>query len=508
MRCSSTSPTALFACAVAWLAAAAACVTTPEATIPQVEVPPELDVVKLCDAIVDVGDAAARGALAARRQHHEINAMSDRHAAFAAMLALPTPEERFRAFHADSERFSTSGVGVLGECLVYASWSKMGPEAARACDLAASKLGPTAVVVEVARVESAVLHDRNPQQALARADAALAIAPTCSALHVERARARAAFGDLRSARDAWAEAAAAAPKCFRCLVQQAALEEEIDTGPAGRAASVSLWEGALKLAPDHPETLRRFAAAIAGLDDARALRAWEAAIAAGARDYPTVFAAAQLAARNASSPAELDVALGYAKRAADVAKQDPEPRRLVVELAVRRGAVDEARAAAARVLELVADDVLANAALARIAVASGPLVDAVTSYDAAVASLDRGAVVDAAVASAIRAEQAGLLARLQVNDAKRPTGTVNAVANATQRALQTLWRDRIAKKSTTRGGTLTVVVESAADGHVLSTQLRADTLGDPEIAAAAVAWLSRATISGGARRHTLDFILQ
>ncbi len=491
-----------------WIAAAAACVTTPEATIPQVEVAPELDVVKVCDAIVDVGDAAARGALAARRQHHEITASSDRHAAFAAMLALPTPEERFRAFHADSERFSASGVGVLGECLVYASWSKMGPEAARACDVAASKLGPTAVVVEVARAESALLHDRNPQLALTRADAALALAPGCSALHVVRARARAAAGDVRAARDAWAEAATAAPKCFRCLVEQASLEEQVDTGPAGRAAAVSVWERALQLAPDHADTLRRFAAATAGIDDARALRAWEAAIAAGARDYPTLLAAAQIAGRTATSPTEIDVALGYAKRAADVSKQDPEPRRLVVELAVRRGAVEEARTAARGVLDLIADDVLANAALARIAVTSGPLVDAVTGYDAAVAALDRGAVVDAEVATAIRAEQAGLLVRLQVNDAKRPNGTVNAVANATQRALQTLWRDRIAKKNTTKGGTLTIVVESAADGRVLSTQLRTDTVGDQEIAAAAVAWLSRATISGGARRHTLEFILQ
>jgi hypothetical protein len=508
MRCSSTSPTALSVVwAIAFVAVIASCVTTPEATIPAVAVAPELDVGRVCDMIVDVGDAAARGGLAARRQHHEITASGDRHAAFAAMLALPTPEERFRAFHADGERFSTSGVGPLGECLVYASWAKMGGETARACDVAALKVGASAVLVEVARAESDLVQQRAPAAALARVDAALALAPTCAALHVVRARARATDADVRTARDAWAAAATAAPRCFRCLIEQAALEERLDTGPGGRAAAASVWEQALKLAPDHADTLRRFAAATAGIDDARALRAWEAAIAAGARDPPTLLAAAQLASKTASTPTELDAALGYARRAVDAAKQDPEPRRLVVDLAVRRGAVDEARSAAQGVLDLLPDDVVAHAALARIAVTAGPLVDGVVHYDAAVAALDRGAVVEPATATTIRAEQAGLLVRLQVNDARRPAGNVNAVANATQRALQTLWRDRIAKKAT-KGGTLTIVVESAADGHVVSTQLRTDTVGDQEIAAAAVAWLSRATISGGARRHTLDFILQ
>ncbi|HEY1100354.1 MAG TPA: hypothetical protein VGF99_15555, partial [Myxococcota bacterium] len=318
----------------AFVAFVASCVTTDvPSTAPAVVAASDLDVDRTCDVIVDVDDAAARGSLVPVRHRYEVAARDDRTAAFGVMLAQPTPQERFRAVHAERASSPKSAVGPFGECLVYGSWPRMGDEVGPACTAAANALGASAVLVEIAQIDSAITHHHG-EGAVARADAALQLAPTCSALHVGRARAVATTtADARVARDAWAAASSAAPKCFRCLVEQAALEERLDGGPAGRAAAASLWEKALALAPDHADTLRRFAAATAGVDDARALRAWEAAIAAGARDFPTLLAAARLSSSLAQSPAEWDAALGYARRAADAAKNDPEARRLVINAA-------------------------------------------------------------------------------------------------------------------------------------------------------------------------------
>ena len=90
--------------------------------------------------MVDADDAAARGGLVAFR--HEAERRGDgRHAVFARHLALATPEERFRAFHDELGDRPDSVVGPLGECLVYAGWSRMGPQASKACDVAATALG-------------------------------------------------------------------------------------------------------------------------------------------------------------------------------------------------------------------------------------------------------------------------------------------------------------------------------------------------------------------------------
>jgi len=479
----------------------------PAPALPAPVVAAELSVDRTCAVIVDVADAAARGALVSRRHALELLADSDRHAAFGLMLAEPTPEERFSAFHREQERAPDSVVGVLGECLVYSSWSKMGPQAKAACDLAATRLGDASVIVEVARSSSALLHDGDAARAVAIADAAIVRAPGCTALRVVKAQAIAAAGDVNATRDGWRAASAAAPGCFRCLVEAAAAEERADTGAAGRAAAVPLWEEALKLAPDHPDTLRRFAAAAAGVDDKRAQQAYAAAVRAGAKDYPTLLGAARLSARLADSPAAVDEAIGFARKASDAARADPEPRRIVVELSSRKAAHDDVLVAANALLDLVPDDAVAHIALAKVAMARGPLSAAVVHYDAA----DRAVVanpVDQPVMDALQAERRALLTRLMVDDAKAPSGTAAAVAAATQKQLQALWRDRIAKRTTTKGGDLVVVVETGADGRVASATVGTDTVGDDEIAAAAVAWLSRATIKGGARRYTLEFALR
>lgn len=484
---------------------------TPVAPAPVPQAPAvvaaELSVDQTCSIIVDVADAAARGALVSRRRALELLADGDRHAAFGLMLAEPTPEERFSAFHREQERAPTSVVGILGECLVYSSWSKMGPQAAASCDAAASRLGDASVLVEIARSSSALVHDGDAARAMGIADAAIVRAPGCSALRVVKAQAIAAGGDAAATRDGWRAASAAAPACFRCLVEAAAAEERADTGAAGRAAAVPLWEEALKLAPDHADTLRRFAAAAAGVDDKRAQQAYAAAVRAGAKDYPTLLGAARLSAMLATTPASVDEAIVFARKASDAAKADPEPRRIIVEFSSRKGAHDDVIVAANALLDLVPDDAVAHIALAKVAMARGPLSAAVVHYDAAERAIAANPA-DQALLAPLVTERRTLLDRLMVDDTKPPTGTAAAVAAATQKHLQTLWRDRIKKHTTTKGGDLVVVVETGADGHVTSASVGTDTVGDDEIAAAAVAWLSRATIKGGARRYTLEFALR
>ncbi len=485
----------------------AACATPAPPTMPQPPPPPELDVDRICSIIVDVADASARGGLVARRHALELQGQDDRHAAFGLMLAEATPEERFAAFHRDLQRSPTSVVGPLGECIVYGSWNKMGAQTTKSCDAAAARLGSAAVLVEIARSSSALLHDGDAARAIAIADAALARAPGCAALHVAKAQAIAAQGNVESARDGWRAASQAVPTCFRCLVEAAAAEERVDTGPGGRAAAVPLWEEALKLAPEHPDTLRRFAAATAGVDDSRTRKAYAAAVNAGAKDYPTLLAAAKLSARLAETPAAIDEAIMFARRASEAAKGAPEPRRIVVELTSKIGALDAVIVAANALLELVADDAVAHIALARVAVERGPLASAVIHYGIA----DRAMAAtpgDPALMASLRVERQSLLARLLVDESKLPSGTAAAVAAATQKNLQVLWRERIKTQEANKGGDLAIVVETDSDGHVATTVITADSVGDQMVSAAAVAWLSRATIKGGARRYTLDFALR
>ena len=140
--------------------------------------------------------------------------------------------------------------------------------------------------------------------------------------------------------------------------------------------------------------------------------------------------------------------------------------------------------------------------------ARGPLKDAVTHYDAATDAISAGGNLDAADASALDAERSGLLARLLVDDVVAPAASANAVAGATQKALQALWRERIKKKSASKGGALVVIAETNAEGRVVSVEVKTDSVGDDEISAATVAQLSRATVKGGARRYTMEFTLR
>jgi tetratricopeptide (TPR) repeat protein len=494
------------AVALAMLGFAVACATPPPppALPPPPPPPPELDTATICRVVVEAEDAAARGNLVAFRHEAERRG-ADRHAVFAKHLALATPEERFRAFHDELTERPGSPVGPLGECLVYASWSRMGPQAAKACDIAAAALGPQRVLADIGRSQSALLHDGDAARALALADAGLVAAPGCDAFVVARARARAATSDPATARDAWRDAVAALPGSFRCLTEAALAEERADASPAGRAAAAALFERALAVAPDHADTLRRFAAATAGVDDVRALTAYAAAVKAGARDYPTLLAAARLATALASSDDDVSRAIDFASRASEASREDPEPRRLLVQMLARQGAWDDVIVAGNALLDLEGDDAAAHHALARAALAKGDVAGAVRHYDAANRSL---ASLDAAAQTAVTTGLQALLTRLLVDPAKAPKGGANVVASAIQRQLQTLWTDRVKRKAVTKGGDLVVVAETDATGRVVAVDIKSDGVNDPDLAGAAVAWLSRAAITGGARRYTLEFAVR
>lgn len=464
--------------------------------------PKELDGARLCRIVADVADAAARSNLSALKLRFDATSSKDRHDAFGAMLSGNKNEERFRDFHEDAESHPGSAVSSLGECLVYADW-KMARESEAPCAKAETALGKDGAVVDVARVD--LLARTDAKAAVAKADEALAKAPACEALHLAKARAVAATGDVEAAKAGWAAAGAAVDHCFVCAAERARLLESSE----GRAAAASEYEKALKFAPDHADTLRRFAAAVAGVDDVRALAAYDAAVEAGARDFATLMAAAKLASRLATTPAQVDRALTFAKRAAGAQSTDPEAKRLVVDLAMKKGDDAFAVQAAQQLLSLVPDDVAGHTALARAALKADKLEDAVVHYDQAFVELAAGRTggLDDATVAAVRAERAGLLSRLMV-DGSTPKGTATAVAKLTQQGLQKLWKDRLKKKVVSSGGELSVVIETDASGAVVDVLIKDGGVKDPAVRAAAIAWLRRASITGGARRYTLDLLLQ
>lgn len=464
----------------------------------------ELSGAQLCRIIADVDDAAARSGLGALRQRFDAaGERGDRHAAFGSMLSISKPEDRYRSFHNDGKDHPASAVSSLGECFAYADW-KMATESLRPCTTAAKLLGNDAFVVDVARVKL-LARSGDFAGSVVAADAALLTAPRCEALHLARAAAVAGSGDVEAAKIAWAKAAEQVANCFVCALERGKLLEMTE----GRAAAAGSYEQALRLAPDHAETLRRFAASVAGVDDVRALAAYAAALTSGAKDVATLTAASRLAARLAVTPDELEQALTFARRAAEATKTDPDARRLLVQVAMKKGDDAAVETAARALLDLLPDDVVGHAALARAALKAGRLEEAVVQYDLAQVEIAAGrtAGLDEGTVNAVNAERQGLLAQLMVDDGAAPDGTASAVANATQRGLQKLWQELLKNKVGSTGGILTVVIETDVNGAVIEVVVKAGEVNDPAVRAATVAWLRRAHITGGARRYTLDLSL-
>jgi hypothetical protein len=467
----------------------------------------EFDPLKLCRVVAEVDDAALHNALGLLRVRFD-TAADDRVAAFGAMLARPKNDERFRVFHDDERTRPRSVVGPLGGCIVYSDW-KMPAQRAPVCARAAERLKTLGGDDALVRYADAVLQWRqgDVDGALATVTTAIAATRSCAALPLLRARLGAIKGlDAPTQKQLWADAEAAMGDCFSCAVEQGKLIEQTD----GKLAAAASWERALKVLPDHADTLRRLAAAVAGVDDARALAAYAAAVDAGVRDFATLLGAAKLAGQLAKTPAELSRALTFARRAVDVGRSDPDARRQVVELASRAGDLETATTAARALLELAPDDIVAHGALARAALKAESFAEAAQHYEAVAteAAAGRTAGLGQPALAALAAERAALLEQLGVSDDARSAGSATTIAQNTQRTLTKVWRKRVEQKVLTRGGVMTVTVETNETGRVVDVVIKSDPLNDKLLQAAAIAALRRTTIWGGAKRYTLDFTLQ
>lgn len=468
-----------------------------------VEEKPDVDARELCLVKAEIDDAASRLKLAELQARYERDAVASRAARFGSLLAIQNEQDRFHAFHDDGQKNPRSAVGPLGECFVYAAW-KMSDQASGRCQMAEDRL-KGAAVVEVARAE--LFRRKGSLEEAGRAiERALALDGTCAAAHMEAARVHQARGEDARALAAWESARAAWPRCYVCAVEAAKLQE----ASAGKDAALPLWEAALTLQPDSAEALKRYGAALAGVDDGKALQAYERAIAAGQSDAATFMGAAQLAGKGEG--ASVDKALAFAERAAQVQPNDIDAWRLILALAQQKGDAVRAQAAATEVLRLVGEDLPALLLLARDARAHHRLVEAVLRYDAAARAIAAGRTgsVPAPDLEAAGSEHAALLAELQVPK-KAASGSANRVIASVQHTVQGLFVHRLkklpaAKKGTLRGS-IEVGVTVSASGSVDEVEIVKDTLGDEAVTASLVANLRRATVTGGAKRYSfqMDF---
>ena len=456
----------------------------------------ELDAHQLCVLETAIDDATARGRLAELRAKYEANADGDRLAAFGAKLAIATERERFKAFHDDATDHPDSAVSPLGECMVYARW-KMPDQAASPCALAAERL-KGAAVLDVAGAEL-LLNQGKLADADVRARKALVADAACTPAYTMLARVQLAAKDNAGALDSYTRGLTSSPDCFVCAVEAAKLTEKSE----GKAASVPLWEKALAIAPDHVETLKRYGAVQAGINDDAALAAYEKAIQAGVVDVATLKAAAELAKGK-----DIDRALGYAGRVVAVQPNDVDAWRLLLMLATKKPDAERMKHAATEVLRLVGDDLPAHVVLLHDALATLHVQDALAHDDvvntAVTASKTTG--LSEAQVAAVKSEHTELMQKLHVLD-KPPSGKPEAVLAAVQKTVQKLFAERV-KDQKGKRGELSIVVRTDAQGVVDSVELPSDTLGDPWVAASVVANLKHATLTGGARRYTFSMEFQ
>lgn len=453
--------------------------------------PPEVDPRALCAVVAEVEDARARGSLdatVAALEARKAKDASDRAAAFGLLYAVPDDDARWKAFKADREQHPESALGHLGECFTYAAW-KMADQAKAPCDAASSRLSSLALV-DVARGD---LANNRGDPALARQhyEAALAVDGACVPALVRLARVQAAAAPTEAV-STYERALGASPGCFTCAFERADLVEKSE----GMAAALQSWEAALALAPEHVPTVKRYAAAQAGRDDAAALAAYEKAIALGVNDVPTRVAAAGLADKTG----DVAKALAHAQEAAKVQPDDVTTWRLVAELAEKKQDAAAAVAAHTEVLRLVPDDADAHLALARSSAAGERWVAALTHLESAVAGLE--APEEAEQKASAEKELLALLDKLLVRKGG-VKGNVNRVVALVQGDVKKLFEQRKREK---RGltGLVEVTVITAADGTVQEVSIAKDTLEDPMVAAALVGNLRRATIVGGAKRYSFE----
>lgn len=457
-----------------------------------------------CQVKAEIEDAISRLRLAEQRARYETDEEGGRAARFGALLSIQNDQERFRAFHADGDANPQSVIAPLGECFVYAGW-KMADLAAGRCGDAEKRL-QNGAIVDVARAEL-LRRTGMLDEAKRVVDKAVAADVKCVAAVIEQARVNQARGELDAAVASWESARFAWPQCYLCAVEAAKIVE----AGKGKQAAVPLWEAALAIQPDSADALKRYGATLAGVDNARALQAYERAVAAGQTDVPTLMAAANLAVTMGGAGA-VDKAIVFADRVVAVQPNNLDGWRLVLSLAQQKKDAKRTVTAATEVLRLAGEDLPALLALGRQAHATAQFVEAVLRFDLAARAIAGGRTAGLSAAEVTAAERELSSFRKELKIAEKPaSGGANRVIAAVQGTVQGLYVERLESaardKRAKPGGTIEVSVTVTAAGTVDEVEIVKDTLGDPALTASVVGNLRRAQVSGGAKRYSfgMDF---
>ncbi|MFZ9888139.1 MAG: hypothetical protein ACO3JL_11610 [Myxococcota bacterium] len=441
---------------------------------------------QLCSTLASVEEARARGTLGTLRASFEERlAVSplDRSARFGQIATISDEQQRWKAFREDRKANPESVVGALGECLVYADW-KMSDQAKRPCE-AAAKAVPGLALVEVAYGDiDAKRGDRG--SAKGHYEAAIQLDGSCASTY-PRLAAVLAPDDVAKAVAAYDDGLKVSPGCFTCAVGKAELIER----EQGSGAALAAWEAALALAPEHPSTVKRYAAAQAGRDDGAAFAAYEKAIMLGVDDIPTLVAASELATKLGRA----DRALAHAKSAAAMKSDDVSNWRLVAQCAEASADAATARDAYQQVLRLLPSDVSAHLSLGRGSRASGDYVDALAHYEAAMAA-------GASPEPSTTAELESLLKELHIKP-EGHRGDVNRVVRAVQGEVRLAFQEQ-RESNPALTGIVQVTVITAPDGSVKEVQVGTDELQNPVVSASLVGNFQRANITGGAKRYRFE----
>jgi tetratricopeptide (TPR) repeat protein len=451
----------------------------------------------LCAMQLRVDDARARGTIDAVRDSlvkEAEAAPDDRVLVYGVARAIENDQARWKAYKALAERAPGSAVAALGSCEIYAMW-KMDDQIDAPCAEAEAGL-PGLALADVARA-TLLLRRANTTAALAAAEAAVAADASCAPAHVAVARVKTVANDADGAIAAWDAALQAAPTCFSCALERAQLIEATQ----GAKSAIPAWESALAMEPTHAVVLERFAAALVGEDDARALEAYENAIKSGRATTTTLLAAATLADRTG----DLVKAADYAEKAVAMEPTLVDGWRLVLSVADRRNEEDGRERAAIAILRLLPEDASSHLVLARLARANENIIGALTHYDA-IAVRGPGDSLDEAAMKVALEERDAL--RLELAISSTPlTGDANSVVNQVQKITRTVYEKRLKQKRSLKGS-LEVVLRTRGDGAVEDVALTDDKLSDPFVAASVIGNFKNARIIGKAQRLTIKLTFE
>ena len=461
----------------------------PVAAVPTSDVDPH----RLCEVYREVSDAAYLGQRLRARKEFEADRRKhpqDRAARFGELLAIPAENDRWKAFRKDGEANPESGVGPLGECLVYADW-KLADQAKIPCARADEKL-PNTAIVQFAQGRLAA-SSGDTEAATGHFKKALSLDPACTPAQLSLAAMNEKNGQLDEAIAGYGAAFDAAPDCITCIASKADLLEQTQ----GIDAALSSWEALLEIVPDHAQTLKRYAAGLVGKDDARALAAYEKAIVSGSAERGTLLAAAKLA----SGVGDLNKALDYAERASQMEADDLEMWQFMFSLYQKKQDVTGLERVATEILRLDPANIECHLVLAEQSKTSGRYVSVLDHLEAAVAAA-AGEGTDPAQGERARTSLNAFLAELGVN----PNG-INGSIDAVIQTVETRARQafQVLKDADPKlKGRIDLTLTTDKSGKVVQVSVKRDSLGVQRVAASLLADFRRATIQGGAKRYALE----